>query len=135
MMRVLLAAVLFALIGFGSLATTAGAQDIDCTDVTYEDAQAIWAQDPSDPYWLDGNKNGVACESNAPGGSESGNGNDTDAAADNSDDAEALSNTNELAAVGTGPAASSSETLIVTLAVSALLCGAVANHLRVHVRR
>jgi len=135
MMRVLLSAFLFALIGFGSLATVAGAQDIDCTDVTFEEAQDIWAQDPSDPHMLDGNKDGIACENKAPGRGGSGNGDGAGAAADNSDDAEALSNTNELAAVGTGPAASSSETLIVALAVSALLCGAVANHLRVHVRR
>jgi hypothetical protein len=39
-------------------------QDYDCIDFQYqEDAQAVLDQDPSDPYNLDPNKDGVACSS------------------------------------------------------------------------
>jgi hypothetical protein len=39
-------------------------QDYDCIDFQYqEDAQAVYDQDPSDPYNLDPNKDGVACSS------------------------------------------------------------------------
>src|SRR4051794_9387921 len=40
------------------------AQDLyDCPDFRYqEDAQAIYDQDPSDPYGLDRDKDGIACE-------------------------------------------------------------------------
>jgi hypothetical protein len=38
--------------------------DKNCSDFTYqEDAQAVLDQDKSDPNGLDGNNNGVACES------------------------------------------------------------------------
>ena len=38
--------------------------DKNCKDFAYqEDAQEVLAQDPSDPHNLDGNDDGIACES------------------------------------------------------------------------
>ena len=36
--------------------------DYDCSDLTYEQAQVVLAQDPSDPYGLDADNDGEACE-------------------------------------------------------------------------
>jgi dipeptidyl aminopeptidase/acylaminoacyl peptidase len=36
--------------------------DYDCSDLTYEQAQAVLAQDPGDPYGLDADNDGEACE-------------------------------------------------------------------------
>ncbi|GAA4776567.1 hypothetical protein GCM10023200_06560 [Actinomycetospora chlora] len=41
--------------------------DVDCPELTYEEANAILAADPSDPFRLDGDHDGVACEENAHG--------------------------------------------------------------------
>jgi hypothetical protein len=41
--------------------------DVDCPELTYEEANAILAGDPSDPFRLDGDHDGVACEENAHG--------------------------------------------------------------------
>lgn len=39
------------------------AKDLNCSDFTYqEDAQAELNNDPSDPYRLDGDHDGIACE-------------------------------------------------------------------------
>lgn len=43
--------------------------DVDCGDVTYDEAQAILAYDRSDPFNLDGNDDGEACEDNPRSGS------------------------------------------------------------------
>lgn len=40
------------------------AEDLDCSDfATQEEAQAVLDQDPSDPHQLDGDGDGIACES------------------------------------------------------------------------
>lgn len=146
MVRTLPSALLFALIGFGSLAAAAGAQDIDCPELTFEEAQDILAQDPSDPNRLDGNNDGIACEDSVSGGGDSGSGSDTDDAADDdSDDAgsgddgesDGSGDGNETTALpetGTGPVAASSDTLIAMLLSGALCFGAVATHLRLRIR-
>lgn len=41
--------------------------DVDCGDVTYDEAQAILAYDRSDPFNLDGDNDGEACEDNGHG--------------------------------------------------------------------
>ena len=38
------------------------AGDVDCVDLTFEEAQAILAADPTDPNRLDADNDGVACE-------------------------------------------------------------------------
>ncbi len=38
------------------------AADVDCADVTFEEAQAILAADPTDPNRLDADNDGIACE-------------------------------------------------------------------------
>ncbi|MEU2900793.1 excalibur calcium-binding protein [Streptomyces sp. NPDC001273] len=57
---------LIALCAIVPLADTAHAQDLDCSDFTYqEDAQTFFDLDPSDPHRLDedpGPDDGVACE-------------------------------------------------------------------------
>lgn len=126
MPRTLLSAVLFALIGFASLATAAAAQDtLDCDDFLSRDAaQNALDANPDDPHGLDGrpgagNGDGVACENE---GSEDG------ATEDDGD-------TTELPVTGTGPVASSSKTMVVMLLSGALCLAAVATHLRFRVRR
>jgi len=48
------------------IAPFASAQDLyDCPDLSWEEAQAVLAQDPSDPYGLDADNDGEACEWNA----------------------------------------------------------------------
>ncbi len=53
-----------------SLTISATAQDVDCADLTYEEAQDILAADPSDPNELDPDDDGVACESSPSGGGD-----------------------------------------------------------------
>ena len=103
MRRILLA--LFAVLAmtFGVMAS-ASAQDVDCDEVSYARAQEILAQDPSDPYDLDRDGDGEACDSNAGDGSTSGGGgggddnDDTDNGDDNGDD----NDTTTLPETGTG---------------------------------
>ncbi len=38
--------------------------DLDCSQLSYDEAQAILASDPSDPNHLDGDHDGIACERN-----------------------------------------------------------------------
>ena len=38
--------------------------DLDCGQLTYDEAQAVLADDPSDPNHLDGDHDGIACERN-----------------------------------------------------------------------
>lgn len=45
------------------------AQDVDCPQLTYAEAQAILAEDPSDPNGLDADNDGEACDENAGDGS------------------------------------------------------------------
>jgi hypothetical protein len=53
------------------LAGVAAAQDKDCADFqTQAEAQAVYNQDRSDPYDLDRDNDGIACEGNPPGVSE-----------------------------------------------------------------
>jgi uncharacterized surface anchored protein len=47
------------------LTAAAMAQDVDCPELSYEEAQAILASDPSDPNRLDADNDGEACEQNA----------------------------------------------------------------------
>jgi Excalibur calcium-binding domain len=55
--------------------SAAAQQDFDCGDfATQEEAQAVYDQDPSDPYDLDGDGDGIACESLPSGGSGGGSG-------------------------------------------------------------
>ncbi|MDQ3863277.1 MAG: thermonuclease family protein [Actinomycetota bacterium] len=45
-----------------------GGPDLDCSDLTYRQAQAEMAADPSDPFNLDADGDGVACEGLRGGG-------------------------------------------------------------------
>lgn len=59
-------------------AGTASAQDLNCSDfATQSEAQATLEANPSDPNRLDGNNNGVACESSFGGGSRGPGSNST----------------------------------------------------------
>jgi len=70
------ASLLVLLMGF---TVSASAQDINCPGLSFEEAQAILAQDPNDPNGLDRDNDGVACENNASdGGSQSGDTDDTE---------------------------------------------------------
>lgn len=54
-----------------SIAGPAQAGDLyDCGDLTTEEAQEILEQDPSDPYGLDGDNDGFACEDPDSGSGE-----------------------------------------------------------------
>ncbi|WP_410562521.1 excalibur calcium-binding domain-containing protein [Amycolatopsis sp. cmx-4-61] len=54
----------FALLGPVPFASAQSAGDKDCTDFQYqEEAQAVLDATPGDPYHLDRDKNGIACES------------------------------------------------------------------------
>jgi hypothetical protein len=68
-----IAAMAAATLSFG-LASVGGAQDVDCPGLTFEQAQEILRQDPSDPNDLDRDNDGVACEANQPGGGGTGGG-------------------------------------------------------------
>jgi hypothetical protein len=50
---------------YAVFAPAAVAQDVDCPELSYEEAQAILASDPSDPNRLDADNDGEACEQNA----------------------------------------------------------------------
>ena len=52
-----------------AFAPAAMAQDVDCPQLTYAEAQAILAEDPSDPNGLDDDNDGEACDANAGDGS------------------------------------------------------------------
>ncbi|MDP9369973.1 MAG: thermonuclease family protein [Chloroflexota bacterium] len=41
------------------------ASDVDCPQLSYDEANWILAQDPSDPHRLDADNDGIACEANA----------------------------------------------------------------------
>ncbi|HEY8471541.1 MAG TPA: excalibur calcium-binding domain-containing protein [Natronosporangium sp.] len=57
------ASLLGLVIGVLALAGPAQAADKDCRDFHWqEDAQAVYDQDPSDPYGLDRDHDGIACE-------------------------------------------------------------------------
>lgn len=61
------------------LTVSASAQDINCPGLSFEEAQAILAQDSSDPNGLDRDNDGIACENNASdGGTQSGDTDDTE---------------------------------------------------------
>jgi hypothetical protein len=62
--RALCAAALAILVTTGPTAVVARAQiDLDCSDFAFqEDAQAEFNRDPSDPFRLDADNDGIACE-------------------------------------------------------------------------
>ena len=62
--RVLSTAALTLLVTTGPTAVVAHAQtDLDCRDFTFqEDAQAVLNRNPSDPFRLDADHDGIACE-------------------------------------------------------------------------
>lgn len=63
MHRWIVIAMLLAGFVIGLAPRVAQAQDYDCSDFAFqEDAQAVLDQDPSDPYNLDGDNDGIACE-------------------------------------------------------------------------
>ncbi len=96
--------------------TTTSAQDIDCPGLSFERAQEILAENPSDPNGLDRDNDGIACENNASdGGTQSG---DTDDAV-----------TTELPDTGSGSAAVSTS-IASLLGVMALLVTIVATTVR-----
>ncbi|MFP5022740.1 calcium-binding protein [Pseudonocardia phyllosphaerae] len=47
---------------------SADTPDVDCDQISYEQAQSILAQDSSDPNRLDRDDDGIACEADQPGG-------------------------------------------------------------------
>ncbi|MFD2078493.1 Excalibur calcium-binding domain-containing protein [Actinopolymorpha cephalotaxi] len=86
-----LATFVLATLGVVGIAT-ADTDKYDCEDFsTQQEAQTVLEQDRSDPYGLDRDNDGIACETLPSGGSNSGhsskdNGNDN--SRDNSDDAD-----------------------------------------------
>lgn len=102
------------------LTVSASAQDVDCPDLSYQEAQDILAQDPSDPNRLDADNDGIACETNAGGGSDEGTSDDsgsddgTTGDSGSEDDVE----TSDLPEVGTGPAADAGVTTSVLMLAS-----------------
>ena len=62
---------------WGTLPSASAQEDLyDCADFsTQEEAQAALNGDPSDPYGLDADSDGIACEE-LPGGGSGGSGND-----------------------------------------------------------
>lgn len=58
--------------------SASGQQDLDCGDLTYEQAQAELQRDPSDPHRLDADNDGEACEDSERGGSGAGEGQQAD---------------------------------------------------------
>ncbi len=152
MSRILVSAFLFVFIGFGLGISSAAAQgDLDCKDFSsQEDAQANLDANPSDPNGLDRDNDGQACDTFNYGGGGGGSGGGSDDGATDDGEADdtasddngaagdagsgATGDTTELPETGTGPVASSSETLIVMLVVSALVSGAAATHFRLRVR-
>jgi hypothetical protein len=130
MSRILVSVLLFALLSFGFIATSASAQDVDCPQLTYQEAQDILAQDPSDPNRLDADNDGEACEGNTSDGGGADNGATDSAASGDDGDTTALPDT------GTGPAsASSSDALIAMLVATGMLCMAIASRIRTHARQ
>ena len=95
-----------------ALAAPAAAQDIDCPEISYERAQEILAESPSDPHDLDRDNDGEACENNARSGGGAGDNGD-----DNGDD----NGTTTLPETGTGAAASAGTAASVFGAVAGLL--------------
>ncbi|WP_425440477.1 excalibur calcium-binding domain-containing protein [Prauserella shujinwangii] len=63
MRRTLVLAATFAIAGFTYVGTASAQDDYDCGDFTYqEEAQQVFDSVPGDPYRLDANGDGVACE-------------------------------------------------------------------------
>jgi hypothetical protein len=50
----------------------AAQQDLDCADLTYEEAQAELSRDPSDPHDLDRDNDGEACDESPRAGAAAG---------------------------------------------------------------
>lgn len=130
-------ALLSALMLLFTMTLSASAQDIDCADVTFEEAQAILAQDASDPNGLDRDNDGVACEANASnGGAVSGRTDDTvDADGSGSSGGSEGGGTespSELPDTGVGSpvAASNGASLVVLCGAAAMLFGALALRVR-----
>lgn len=127
MFRLVLALFAVLALTIGATGTTA-AQDLDCADLTYEEAQQVLAQDPSDPHGLDRDGDGVACESGAGGG---GDGTGTgDATGDGDAGTGSGSETSELPDTGTGPAFASAPmmSLFGTIAALFLIAAGVMRH-------
>ena len=61
-MRKLLYLVALSMMALVLYAPAAMAQDVDCPQLTFEEAQAILAADPSDPNRLDADGDGIACD-------------------------------------------------------------------------
>lgn len=151
MSRILISALLFAFIGFASLATVAGAQNLNCDDFdTQEEAQANLNANPSDPNGLDRDNDGQACDTfnygggggSSDGGSDEGatdDGEADDTASDDDGSADdggnAGDDVGELPDTGSGPVSSSqAHVMISLLIVGSLLCVAAASHLRIRTR-
>lgn len=64
------------------LAGLASAADLDCDDVSQEEAQRILDADPSDPNRFDADDDGQACDSGAGGGSGGASDGDSSAPSD-----------------------------------------------------
>lgn len=128
MFRVLMAAFLFALVGFGALATGTAAQDnLNCPDFpSQEAAQDNLNANPSDPNGLDGDNDGFACEAffgyiGDPGGGGSADDNG------NSDDNGTTDDVSELPDTGTGTASDTTPLSSVPLLIAGtLILGLVA---------
>ncbi len=54
--------------------SASGQEDLDCGDLSYEQAQAELRRDPTDPHRLDADNDGEACEDSERGGGGSGAG-------------------------------------------------------------
>lgn len=111
------------------LSVSTSAQDVDCDEISYEEAQQILAQDANDPNDLDRDNDGEACDSNAPGGGGTNSGGDTGTVGeDGSASGDSGNGATELPNTGTGTALTtgSSAALFGVMAVVALIVGGIA---------
>lgn len=117
MRRMTLALLVLFSLAFG-MTNSVAAQDINCPEVSYERAQEILAQDPSDPHGLDADNDGEACENNARGG-----GGTTDGDTDDGD-------AEDLPTVGSGPMTGTDNFAASVAGASALLLAGAALAIR-----
>ena len=135
MLRATLVSLFIAAMAAFAFAVPASAQDIDCPGLTWEEAQEILAQDPSDPHNLDGNNDGEACEDNPRSGSSGGDGGSSTGGGEASGGdgtSTGTDNASSLPATGTGSAVSTSAAMSIfgVLAVLLMVGGSIVGRIQ-----
>lgn len=88
------AVAILGVVGLTGIGVAAASDDLNCSDFdTQEEAQDVFDDDPTDPNGLDGDNDGVACESLPSGGSngstdDSGASEESDDSSEDSEDSE-----------------------------------------------